>query len=70
MHVISGDFYDLVKVSMAEVNETDFESREYQDELFLQAIDQNLILYLPTGSGKTFIAILLIKHFNGNNEMR
>lgn len=30
-------------------------------ELFQAALDQNIIVYLPTGSGKTHIAALLIK---------
>lgn len=38
-------------------------SREYQVELFELAVEKNIILYLPTGSGKTYIATLLIKHF-------
>nr|WDW26280.1 dicer-2 [Amrasca biguttula biguttula] len=47
----------------------DFESRDYQVELYELGIEQNIILYLPTGSGKTYIAILLIKHFCKTNPV-
>lgn len=40
---------------------TDFIPRPYQIELFEQCYKQNSIIYLPTGTGKTFIAVLLIK---------
>ena len=36
--------------------------RAYQLELFEHAKTNNSIMVLGTGSGKTFIAILLIKH--------
>ncbi|KAH0556704.1 hypothetical protein GP486_005507 [Trichoglossum hirsutum] len=36
--------------------------REYQTELFERAKKQNIIAVLDTGSGKTLIAVLLIRH--------
>ncbi|CBX93957.1 similar to dicer-like protein 1 [Plenodomus lingam JN3] len=36
--------------------------RDYQTELFLRAKDQNTIAVLDTGSGKTHIATLLLRH--------
>ncbi|KAI1624543.1 RNA helicase/RNAse III [Exophiala viscosa] len=38
-------------------------AREYQQELFERAKDENVIAVLDTGSGKTLIAALLIRHF-------
>lgn len=40
---------------------SDFKPRSYQLELFNTALNKNSILVLGTGSGKTFISILLIK---------
>lgn len=37
--------------------------RDYQQELFDRAKESNIIAVLDTGSGKTLIAALLIKHF-------
>ncbi|RGP80539.1 hypothetical protein FLONG3_1373 [Fusarium longipes] len=36
---------------------------EYQLELFEMAKEKNLIVVLPTGSGKTHIAVLLLRHY-------
>ncbi|KIY01741.1 uncharacterized protein Z520_01879 [Fonsecaea multimorphosa CBS 102226] len=38
-------------------------AREYQQELFEKARDENVIAVLDTGSGKTLIAALLIRHY-------
>ena len=38
-----------------------FTPREYQVEVLEDAKERNIIAHLGTGSGKTFIAILLIK---------
>jgi len=45
------------------MDEDEFIARDYQSELADIATRQNSILYLPTGSGKTFISILVIKRF-------
>ncbi|CAF1174718.1 unnamed protein product [Adineta ricciae] len=39
----------------------EFSARSYQTELMEQAKRENLIVCLPTGSGKTYIAVMLIK---------
>ncbi|CAL4067860.1 unnamed protein product, partial [Meganyctiphanes norvegica] len=44
------------------MEESEFKTRSYQLELFDHAKEKNSILVLGTGSGKTFISILLIKH--------
>lgn len=36
--------------------------REYQYELFQKAVKENVITVLDTGSGKTLISVMLIKH--------
>ena len=36
-------------------------ARDYQIRLFEQALGENVIVWLETGSGKTFIALLLMK---------
>lgn len=38
--------------------------REYQRQLFNVCVHKNSILYLPTGSGKTIIAVKVIDHFS------
>ncbi|XP_025991526.1 endoribonuclease dcr-1 [Solenopsis invicta] len=47
-------------------NETVFTPRAYQIDLFERALRNNTILYLPTGAGKTYIAIMLLKHLSGD----
>lgn len=47
--------------SLQEDSMSDFTPRPYQLELYEQAKKQNSVLVLGTGSGKTFISILLIK---------
>ncbi len=37
-------------------------TRDYQSQLFKAAIKQNIICFMPTGSGKTRIAIKFIEH--------
>nr|CAD7201419.1 unnamed protein product [Timema douglasi] len=39
----------------------DLQPRGYQHQLLEKAFVQNTLLYLPTGSGKTYIAVMLIK---------
>jgi endoribonuclease Dicer len=36
--------------------------REYQYELYKKAVSENIIAVLDTGSGKTLISVMLIKH--------
>ena len=40
-----------------------FEERAYQTALLDIAKKRNIIACLPTGSGKTYIALILIQHF-------
>lgn len=44
----------------------DFTARAYQIDLFEKAIECNSIIYLPTGAGKTYIAVMLIKKLSGS----
>ncbi|XP_044016604.1 endoribonuclease Dicer-like [Aphidius gifuensis] len=39
-------------------------ARPYQVDLYEKAVAGNTIIYLPTGSGKTYIAIMLIKNMS------
>ncbi|KYQ55277.1 Endoribonuclease Dicer [Trachymyrmex zeteki] len=44
--------------------ETVFTRRAYQIDLYERAVQDNIILYLPTGTGKTYIAVMLLKHLS------
>jgi endoribonuclease Dicer len=44
----------------------DFQPRPYQEQLVNLVKEQNTIIYLPTGSGKTFIAVMLIKEMSSS----
>ncbi|KAL7037571.1 hypothetical protein ACKWTF_009277 [Chironomus riparius] len=47
-----------------QVHKSDFKDREYQRNIIDVCISRNSIVYLPTGAGKTYIAIQVIKHFS------
>jgi endoribonuclease Dicer len=44
----------------------DFRPRPYQEHLMNLVKEENAIIYLPTGSGKTFIAVMLIKEMSAS----
>lgn len=46
---------------MSKVVRTEFSPRDYQLELLEQAIEKNVILFLGTGTGKTFISVMLLR---------
>lgn len=46
----------------------DFITRPYQQAIIDVCIDRNSIVYLPTGAGKSYIAIQVIKHFSRGLE--
>ncbi|XP_059489043.1 endoribonuclease Dicer-like isoform X2 [Neocloeon triangulifer] len=47
-----------------EAVEHSFEHREYQIQMAKTAFESNSIVYVPTGSGKTYISIVVIKRFH------
>lgn len=50
--------------SSSQTNLTPISPREYQTELLERAKDENIVIVLATGSGKTLIAVLLTQHFS------
>lgn len=53
-------------MSLTKTNGSEFKVRPYQQELFEKVCQKNMIIYLPTGSGKTYIAIKLIQEFSSS----
>lgn len=46
----------------------EFVTRPYQQAIIDICIQRNSIVYLPTGAGKSYIAIQVIKHFSQDLE--
>ncbi|NCC71146.1 DEAD/DEAH box helicase, partial [bacterium] len=48
---------------------SEFFPRSYQESIFLNSLDKNTLVVLPTGLGKTIIALMLaVYYFNKNNK--
>ncbi|XP_057660796.1 endoribonuclease Dicer [Diorhabda carinulata] len=47
-------------------DQEEFIPRNYQEELMKICLEQNTIIFLPTGSGKTFIALLVLKQMGAD----
>lgn len=57
---------------MATTNDSqsnEFTSRAYQIDLYEKAVQNNTIIYLPTGGGKTYIAVMLLKYLSEDLHM-
>lgn len=44
----------------------EFTPRAYQIDLYEKAMEGNTIIYLPTGSGKTYIVVMVIKKMSSD----
>ena len=42
---------------------SDFKARSYQESIFAKAIDKNSLVVLPTGFGKTIVALMLTIYY-------
>ncbi|GLV38051.1 Dicer-2 [Carabus blaptoides fortunei] len=56
--------FDMDKMEVTELDTNEFIARGYQSEILEIAVKSNTIIYLPTGSGKTYIAIMLINRMS------
>ncbi|CAG8559865.1 22395_t:CDS:2 [Racocetra persica] len=68
----NGQFKDIKDVEippLPEVARQDLIARNYQIELFEKAKKDNVIAVLDTGSGKTFIAVMLIKEIAAKERL-
>lgn len=52
----------------AEDDDNTFTCREYQEQIIEQALKRNIIIFLPTGAGKTYIALQTIKRMSESLE--
>lgn len=50
--------------SVVEENQEGLSARPYQVELLNKALERNIVVCLGTGTGKTFISVLLIKELS------
>ena len=57
-----GRFHDEAGENPEELRTTLMKPRAYQQELLEESMQHNLIIALDTGSGKTHIAVLRMKH--------
>lgn len=61
---LCADFHIFLSLQTEE-----FEQRPYQQAIVDVCIQRNSIVYLPTGAGKSYIAIQVIKHFDNQLEL-
>lgn len=62
---ISEIYEKINNLDIKEGNEKILKPRDYQQKIFDKAKNQNSIIYVETGKGKTFISIMLMAHHLG-----
>ena len=68
--IIEEDFEKVKNLSINDVPKNQkniLKPRDYQKKIFEKAKNQNSIIYVETGKGKTFISIMLMAHHLGIN---